>query len=121
MWRSDREIASPPQARLTLTFCIQHLRDVQVFLCHLKGIVQVCDRVILGDGSEGRRKNSGRGRMQRQKGPRVAWKRSGEGVGLERVHFRQFSATCVAAGRGDHLDKVNSDAKERLWKSWWTN
>ena len=35
-------------ARLTLTFCIQHLRDIQVLLGHLKGGVQVADGVILG-------------------------------------------------------------------------
>lgn len=31
-----------------LTFCIQHLRDIQVFLCHLKSSVEVSNWVILG-------------------------------------------------------------------------
>lgn len=36
----------------SLTFCIQHLGDVQVLFCHLKGGVQVADGVIL-DGVRG--------------------------------------------------------------------
>ena len=43
-----------PGVRLTLTFCIQHLRDVQVLLGHLKGGVQVADGVVLG-GERGER------------------------------------------------------------------
>lgn len=38
----------------SLTFCIQHLGDVQVLFCHLKGGVQVADGVIL-DGVRGER------------------------------------------------------------------
>lgn len=32
---------------IDLTFCIQHLRDIQVFLCHLKSSIQVSNWVIL--------------------------------------------------------------------------
>lgn len=30
-----------------LTFCIQHLGDVQVLLCHVEGCVQVGHRIVL--------------------------------------------------------------------------
>lgn len=40
----------------TLTFCVQHLGDVEVFLGHLKGIVQVGDWVILWRQGEGKKK-----------------------------------------------------------------
>ena len=48
------EVESSPGVRLILTFCIQHLRDVQVLLGHLKGGVQVADGVVLG-GERGER------------------------------------------------------------------
>lgn len=35
------------------TFSIQHLGDVQVFLCHIKGRVQICEWVILGHRRKG--------------------------------------------------------------------
>lgn len=37
---------SPHPGGLTLTFCIQHLRDVQVLLSHFKGSVQVANGVV---------------------------------------------------------------------------
>lgn len=30
-----------------ITFCIQHLRDIEVFLCHIKRQVQVPQRIVL--------------------------------------------------------------------------
>lgn len=44
-WYGSRVLT---RARLTLTFCIQHLRDVQVLLSHFKGSVQVANGVVLG-------------------------------------------------------------------------
>lgn len=64
--------------RLNLTFCIQHLGDVQVFLCHLKGSVQVANGVIL-DGCD--RERSKVSREQRLR----SW-----GWGGAEAHLAQF-------------------------------
>lgn len=40
----------PQQVTAKLTLCIQHLRDVKVFLGHFKGIIQIRHRIILEKG-----------------------------------------------------------------------
>lgn len=42
------EAPRPRRQTTKLTFCIQHLGNVEVFLRDLKGIVQICDWVVLG-------------------------------------------------------------------------
>ena len=83
VWQSDCETSPVGNrvllwARLTLTFCIQHLRDVQVFLCHLKGSVQVADGVIL-DGHK----------WAEVKGPLRA-EVLGSGAGVSEAYLAQF-------------------------------
>ena len=40
---------SPVRYRSWLTFCIQHLGNVEVFLSHLKGVVQIRHWIVLKD------------------------------------------------------------------------
>lgn len=93
-----------------LTFRIQHLGDVEVFLGHFKGIIQVGDRVVLVQ----RRWETEEGVCQ------------GQVTGAERPGgtWEAFSAHAQPTLSGKTvrtLDELNSYPKEHLLKPVWAN